>query len=369
MDQNAKTRQKYWTHWCHYTATFNKTPFLSQCSNLDKSIIITAFAARVRSGYYGRKHRVKVQTVTDALSAITKTFELAGEQSPILQAPGTYITPVARLVEGFRREDPPPVAQIAVPISIPIECLRLGYLSTSSKQQALGDLTVIAFFYLLRVGEYTITNNKPTHKITSGHYQSSAKRTIQFHVKDVGFFVNNRILPRTSNLDQLLQAHEATLKITNQKNGRMGQTIHHHALPALQHCPIKALARRIHHILSHGGNSNNLLCTYFEPPSTTPQLITSKDMLIIVRTAVRTLKLHERGIDADLVGVHSLRAGGAMALKLQGADDTTIMKLGRWTSLTFLQYIHNQIAHLSADLSQKMSIPISFTNIATIEQP
>ena len=39
-----------------------------------------------------------------------------------------------------------------------------------------------------------------------------------------------------------------------------------------------------------------------------------------------------------------------MALKLTGADDTTIIKLGRWSGLTFLQYIHNQIAHLSANL-------------------
>jgi hypothetical protein len=43
------------------------------------------------------------------------------------------------------------------------------------------------------------------------------------------------------------------------------------------------------------------------------------------------------------------------------------MKLGRWTSLTFLQYIHNQIAHLSAELSQNMSTNLHYTNIAAIE--
>jgi hypothetical protein len=50
-----------------------------------------------------------------------------------------------------------------------------------------------------------------------------------------------------------------------------------------------------------------------------------------------------------------------MALKLTGADDTTIMKMGHWTSLTFLQYIHEQIAHLSADISTQMSTQIEFT--------
>ena len=55
-----------------------------------------------------------------------------------------------------------------------------------------------------------------------------------------------------------------------------------------------------------------------------------------------------------------------MALKLHGYDDTTIMKMGRWTSLTFLMYIHNQIAHLAKDISQKMSIELPFLNLAAI---
>ena len=57
-----------------------------------------------------------------------------------------------------------------------------------------------------------------------------------------------------------------------------------------------------------------------------------------------------------------------MALKLQGFNDTTIMKQGRWRSLTFLQYIHNQIAHLAEDMSRKMSMPLPFLNIASIER-
>ena len=56
-----------------------------------------------------------------------------------------------------------------------------------------------------------------------------------------------------------------------------------------------------------------------------------------------------------------------MALKLHGYADTTIMKMGRWTSLTFLQYIHNQIAHLSCDIAKKMSVPLPFVNVAAIE--
>ena len=48
-------------------------------------------------------------------------------------------------------------------------------------------------------------------------------------------------------------------------------------------------------------------------------------------------------------------------------SDTTIKKMGQWSSLTFLQYIHNQIAHLSKGVAQQMSRPLPFLNIAVIE--
>ena len=96
--------------------------------------------------------------------------------------------------------------------------------------------------------------------------------------------------------------------------------------------------------------------------------VTPKHMIQGIRAAVATLELDTTGINPDLVGVHSLRAGGAMALKLQGEQDTTMMKMGCWTSLTFLQYIHNQIAHLSKDISTKMSKHLHFQNISAIEK-
>ena len=164
-------------------------------------------------------------------------------------------------------------------------------------------------------------------------------------------------------------ADSCTLKITNQKNGRMGQTIHHSAIKDKLNCPIRAIARRVHHVLNNGGSTANYICDVKTTTATTGWYqITAADMRMQIRLAVTTLKLHLAGIDPDLVGVHSLRAGGAMALKLTGADDTTIMKIGRWTSLTFLQYIHNQIAHLSTDLAQNMSTNLNFTNIAAIEK-
>jgi hypothetical protein len=144
----------------------------------------------------------------------------------------------------------------------------------------------------------------------------------------------------------------------------MGETIHHRATNT-EGCPVQALAHRVHHVLHHNGSVENLICDVWQNDKWIS--ITSHDIITLVRSSVKTLGLHKNGIDADLVGSHSLRAGGAMALKLTNHSDTTIKKMGRWSSLTFLQYIHTQISHLSKDLSKDMSTNLPFLNIATIE--
>ena len=263
------------------------------------------------------------------------------------------------MVEGFRRLDPPTTPQLAVPVIVANECFRACVVTNDPKTQAAGCLALTAFYYLLRVGEYT----KP-RMVTRNGARIRATRTVQFTISNVGFFKNGKIIPRSSTLEVLLSCDAATLKINNQKNGRMGGTIHQEAIH-VECCPVRALAMRVHHVLTNGGNQNSLLCDYFV--DSCQHSIESEDIIKLVREAAIKLNLSDFAIDPDLLGSHSLRAGGAVALKLHGFDDTTIMKMGRWTSLTFLQYIHNQIAHLSRDISNKMSRPLPFLNIAAIE--
>ena len=260
------------------------------------------------------------------------------------------------MVEGFRREDPPSVPQLAVPIAVPNACFTASRTTVDPLTQTAGELILVAFYYLLRVGEYT----RPRF-VTQGGKRVRATRTKQFTYANVGFFKNNKIVPRNSPLATLLTCDSATLKITNQKNGRMGDTIHQKAI-GIDACPIRALAHRIHHINVHDGvTEERLLCDYYKDGEW--HSLIPNNVVQLVRATAKLLKLEEQGIHPDLIGAHSLRAGGAMALRLHGFADTIIMKMGRWTSLTFLQYIHTQIAHLATDISQKMSIPLPFLNI------
>ena len=112
---------------------------------------------------------------------------------------------------------------------------------------------MISFYYLFRVGEYT----KPKFITIEGKKQR-VTRTVQFSEENVGFLKKGLMLPRSRNLKTLLTANACTLKITNQKNRLLGEIIHQNKINS-KHCPLKALTRRVHHILHHGGTSTSLL--------------------------------------------------------------------------------------------------------------
>ena len=85
---------------------------------------------------------------------------------------------------------------------------------------ATGDLILIAYYYLLRVGEYT---SKARRKLKT--------RTRQFRMKDVTFHKRRRsgvmeALPLSAFAKDIMTADAATLRISNQKNGHKGQCVH-----------------------------------------------------------------------------------------------------------------------------------------------
>ena len=129
--------------------------------------------------------------------------------------------------------------------------------------------------------------------------------------------------------------------------------------------------RRVNAILYNGDNEENLLINYLST-EVICSTITSTQMRTSVRDAFRILDLGKRGISCELVGVHSLQAGGEMAMKLQIIAYTKIQKQGRWSGATFLMYIQNQINHLKKGLLASTSTCLVFfndcTNIAVIEE-
>ena len=82
------------------------------------------------------------------------------------------------MLQGWRKDDPPTIKKLPVEADVPEFLSAAGTTSAATAlDQAIGDLTLIAFYYLLRVGEYTIKQNR-----------NYSKQTVQFRVKDVTFF-------------------------------------------------------------------------------------------------------------------------------------------------------------------------------------
>jgi hypothetical protein len=76
--------------------------------------------------------------------------------------------------------------------------------------------------------------------------------------------------------------------------------------------------------------------------STAISKVSDRDIGIAVRWGAIYDGLLLCGYTLTCISSHSLQAGGAMALKLSSASDSTTMRVGRWTSLTYLTYIHTK---------------------------
>eukprot|EP00957_Ditylum_brightwellii_P101085 7704167-Ditylum_brightwellii.AAC.1 len=198
----------------------------------------------------------------------------------------------------MRREDSPSIPQLAVPVEVPIECFKQAYGTADNGAHVAADLALIAFSFLLRVVKYTL----PRKVKRNGKWKRVA-RTVQFQLNNVGFYKEGHLLPRDAPLNVLLQANAVTLKITNQKNGYMGQTIY---LPTIdkEHSPVKVLARRVHHILRNRGIDEDLICMFESNGKLVA--VTPTAMIKQLQEAVKALQLRKKGIDPDLIGAHSL---------------------------------------------------------------
>jgi hypothetical protein len=175
----------------------------------------------------------------------------------------------------------------------------------------------------------------------AGHKKKENRRTKQFRACDIIIYdANNEIIPNTAPLHILYTATVAVMRITNQKNGTRGSRISH-TTSGTKACPVKALARRVHYIMDHPDcTETDIISTYYSTRTRTARPLQAGDINTLIKSAVSLLGLDKKGFPPDAFSSHSLRAGGAMAMHLNNIDRDKIRKQGRWSSNTFLMYIH-----------------------------
>ena len=242
------------------------------------------------------------------------------------------------MLAGYSRTDDPPSRVKPIPIPILRHVMAQALLSNNAVTLAHADMLCLAFFFLLRPGEYTGT----------------ASESQPFLLRDVRFRLGHLALAHaTAPADQLLSATFVTLEFTTQKNSVRGEVIGLARSGDPHFCPVVACARRVLHLRDAGASPQQPLASYFDPPSNRLKRITPADLTSLLRLSVRLLGATYGFTPAD-VSARSLRAAGAMALLCANIDSDRIRLMGRWRSDEMLRYLHVQAEPVMRHFSSQM---------------
>jgi len=136
--------------------------------------------------------------------AVGQAIALATNTNPTKIVGSDKLLPcLQQMLDGFRKADPPTIKQLPMEADVPEFLVQLGLsLEAGKLDRALGDLTMIAFYYLLHIGKYT---TKGTH--------NNSKQTEEFKMGNITFFAkdkqrNLRCLPRNLGLHSRISRHK-----------------------------------------------------------------------------------------------------------------------------------------------------------------
>lgn len=260
---------------------------------------------------------------------------------------------LARMLKSYKKKDPPPNRVKPVPLSVIRRIVQIAYAGNSPNQHCTADMIIIAFFFLLRPGEYSFskTDSDP------------------FLLADVQFWIGHqRLNTMTATHSQLLQATFVSLTFTTQKNGVRGEVIGLACSGELFLCPVKALARRVFHLRQHNAAPTTPLCAYFSQEQQQMSYVCPSDISHTLRINVEALGPALGFLPSD-VSARCLRAAGANALLCANVDPDVIRLLGRWRSDEMLRYLHLQNSQLMKHFSKQMLTGGNFTLIPNQEVP
>jgi len=209
-------------------------------------------------------------------------------------------------------------------------------------------MIIVGFFFMLRVGEYTPTQNTKQKKCT-----------IPLRKCDVALLQNSIPLDKEAPLDVLLTATGCTICLENQKNGVKDQTVYHDSSGDNVLDPVRKMAYLVHQL--QGQLVDTPMGTCFDGGCN--YQISSSEVLSMVCLAAQHDHLQSAGYDLSHIGTHSLRSGGAVRLKLAGFDGRIIKKLVRWSSETYSKYIQPHIGPITGGCTARMATELRYYNV------
>jgi hypothetical protein len=243
------------------------------------------------------------------------------------------------MLASYARTDQPPSRVKPIPVPILRHVMAQAHLANTASALACADMICLAFFFLLRPGEYTgtVTSSQP------------------FQLRDVRFFLGTLALSSaTATVPQLLSATFVTLEFTTQKSGVRGEVVGLGRSGDPHFCPVLAAARRVVHLRLAQAPPTQPLASFVDPAANNAlHRITSADITDVLRLSA-TLLGPQYGFLPQDVSARSLRAAGAMALLCADVDTDRIRLLGRWQSDQMFRYLHVQAEPVMRHFSSRM---------------
>lgn len=217
----AHTYERIWIAFCHKHLL---DPLLSTAP--DPVAWLQIFAGNVRDGRLSASHKpVRSSTVAEALSFVAQTFTFVGAPDPRFAThTGRLDARLVRLLRSYAKSDPPPVR--VKPLSLPIlhKATALATVTGADHLAAASDLMWLAFFFLLRPGEYS----------------GSAVDSHPFLMTDVQLWAGTLAVdPFTASAEALSHCTFVALTFATQKNGVRAEQIGHGSTDHPTACPVR----------------------------------------------------------------------------------------------------------------------------------
>lgn len=280
-------------------------------------------------------------------------FARMGAQDPRLTASGSIDFRLQRQLAGYAKADPPPARVKPIPISIVMCCLSLARAAPTISNCAVADMICLAFFFLCRPGEYTV---------------SSKPESCPFLLENVQLFVGNHRLNLVTCSDTDLDAATfVSLTFTNQKNCVRGEVIGLGRSGSPACCPVQCTVRRVKALRLDGAVGTTPLASY-KLASGRWAGVSPGQVTTALRIAV-SIQGPSVGFLPQDISASALRAGGAMALLCARVDTDLIQLLGRWRSDVMLRYLHVQAQPVMSNFARLMLQGGQFTLIPGQDVP
>ncbi len=152
LETNAQDRATRWRNWCTYVQPLGVDPYLDHTPFKTQVRCLTRFAQQTQTGFYGKGQQVQSSTVSQAITAIGQTITLARNDNPTkVNGSDNFLPALQVMLDGYSKSDPPTWKMLPVEADVPNLIVEMGYRKEGSTlTQAIGDLAMITFYYLLR---------------------------------------------------------------------------------------------------------------------------------------------------------------------------------------------------------------------------